>query len=86
MSKVLDREQMKQQVIQTSYDENVTVWCEKLSLWFSQHLGEECSLIQLVEETELSLGKVWLSILLGGFKIKRNDGDFYDLDNIFIEY
>jgi chromatin segregation and condensation protein Rec8/ScpA/Scc1 (kleisin family) len=83
---VLDREQMKQQVIQTSYDENVTVWCEKLSLWFSQHLGEECSLIQLVEETELSLGKVWLSILVGGFKIKRNDGDFYDLDNIFIEY
>ena len=81
---VLDSEQMRQQVFQTSYDENVTAWCEQISIWFSEHIGEECSLIRLVEETELSLGKVWLSLLLGGFKLKRSDGDFYDLDRISI--
>ena len=81
---VLDSEQMRQQVFQTSYDENVTAWCEKISAWFDEHLGEECSLVRLVEETELSLGKVWLSLLLGGFKLKRSDGDFYDLDRISI--
>ncbi len=81
---VLDREQMRQQVFQTSYDENVTAWCEQISAWFSEHIGEECSLVRLVEETELSLGKVWLSLLLGGFKLKRSDGDFYDLDRISI--
>ncbi len=81
---VLDREQMRQQVFQTSYDENVTAWCEQISIWFDEHLGEDCSLVQLVEETELSLGKVWLSLLLGKFKLKRSDGDFYDLDRISI--
>ena len=81
---VLDREQMRQQVFQTSYDENVTAWCEKISAWFERHIGEECSLVRLVEETELSLGQVWLSLLLGGFKLKRSDGDFYDLDRISI--
>jgi hypothetical protein len=81
---VLDSEQMRQQVFQTSYDENVTAWCEQISVWFAEHLGEECSLVRLVEETELSLGKVWLSLLLGRFKLKRSDGDFYDLDRISI--
>ena len=81
---VLDSEQMRQQVFQTSYDENVTAWCEQISIWFDEHLGEECSLIQLVEETELSLGKVWLSLLLGKFKLKRSDGDFYDPSSISI--
>ena len=81
---VLDSEQMRQQVFQTSYDENVTVWCEKISVWFDQHIGEECSLVRLVEETELSLGQVWLSLLLGGFKLKRSDGDFYDPSSISI--
>ena len=81
---VLDSEQMRQQVFQTSYDENVTAWCEQISIWFDEHLGEECSLIQLVEETELSLGKVWLSLLLGGFKLKRSDGDFYAPSSISI--
>ena len=81
---VLDREQMKQQVFQTSYDENVTAWCEQISVWFSEHIGEECSLVRLVEETELSLGQVWLSLLLGGFKLKRSDGDFYAPEHIAI--
>ncbi|GAB4540520.1 MAG: hypothetical protein Tsb0014_31810 [Pleurocapsa sp.] len=81
---VLDSEQMRQQVFQTSYDENVTAWCEQISAWFAEHIGEECSLIRLVKETELSLGKVWLSLLLGGFKLKRSDGDFYDLNRISI--
>ncbi len=81
---VLDSEQMRQQVFQTSYDENITAWCEQISIWFDEHLGEECSLIQLVEETELSLGKVWLSLLLGKFKLKRSDGDFYDPSSISI--
>ena len=81
---VLAREQMKQQVFQTSYDENVTAWCEKISVWFDEHIGEECSLVRLVEATELSLGKVWLSLLLGGFKLKRSDGDFYDPSSISI--
>ncbi|MEM7757116.1 MAG: hypothetical protein AAF298_03155 [Cyanobacteria bacterium P01_A01_bin.40] len=81
---VLDSEQMRQQVFQTSYDENVTAWCEKISIWFDEHIGEECSLVRLVEETELSLGKVWLSLLLGGFKLKRSDGDFYDPSSISI--
>ncbi len=77
-------QQMRQQVFQTSYDENVTAWCEKISIWFDEHIGEECSLVRLVEETELSLGQVWLSLLLGGFKLKRSDGDFYDSSSISI--
>ena len=81
---VLDSEQMRQQVFQTSYDENITAWCEQISIWFDEHLGEDCSLVQLVEETELSLGKVWLSLLLGKFKLKRSDGDFYDPSSISI--
>ncbi len=81
---VLDQEQIKQQIWQTSYDENVTAWCEQISLWFSEHLAAECSLIQLVEGTGLSLGQVWLSLLLGGFKLKRNSGEFYDPSSISI--
>ncbi len=81
---VLDQEQIKQQIWQTSYDENVTAWCDQISSWFSEHLAEECSLIQLVEGTGLSLGKVWLSLLLGGFKLKRNSGEFYDPSSISI--
>lgn len=81
---VLDSEQMRQQVFQTSYDENVTAWCEKIFAWFNEYIGEECSLVRLVEETKLSLGQVWLSLLLGGFKLKRSNGDFYDLDRILI--
>ncbi len=81
---VLDQEQIKQQIWQTSYDENVTAWCDQISSWFSEHLAEECSLIQLVEGTGLSLGKVWLSLLLGGFKLKRNSGEFYDPSSILI--
>ena len=81
---VLDQEQIKQQIWQTSYDENVTAWCDKISFWFSEHLVEECSLIQLLEGTGLSLGQVWLSLLLGGFKLKRNSGEFYDPSSISI--
>ncbi len=81
---VLDQEQIKQQIWQTSYEENVTAWCDQISLWFSEHLAAECSLIELVEGTGLSLGKVWLSLLLGGFKLKRNSGEFYDPSSILI--
>ncbi len=81
---VLDQEQIKQQIWQTTYDENVTAWIDKISLWFSEHSSEECSLIRLVEETELSLGQVWLSLLLGGFSFKRDSGEFYDPSNISI--
>ncbi len=35
---VLDQEQIKQQIWQTSYDENVTAWCDQISFWFSEHL------------------------------------------------
>ncbi len=81
---VLDQEQIKQQIWQTSYEENVTAWCDQISLWFSEHLAAECSLIELVEGTGLSLGQVWLSLLLGGFKLKRNSGEFYDPSSILI--
>ena len=81
---VLDQEQIKQQIWQTSYEENVTAWCDQISLWFSEYLAEECSLIELVEGTGLSLGQVWLSLLLGGFKLKRNSGEFYDPSSILI--
>ena len=63
-------------VEQLEYDENIAAWAEAVRGWMLGQQPEEVAFAELREGVGLSVVKVWLALLLGGFRL-RQAGGFY---------
>ncbi|HEY9828903.1 MAG TPA: hypothetical protein V6D19_26085 [Stenomitos sp.] len=60
-----------------SYDEDVMAWAEVVRSWLTRQGVESAAIAQLQEGTGLSLVRLWLAGLLGGFWLEQR-GEFYE--------
>jgi hypothetical protein len=63
------------------YDENVGEWANAIRGWMQRKGVESVSMMEIVEETELTTCKVWLSALLSDFELFQTK-DFYSFDGL----
>ena len=73
---MVDEMEAAQQAIAVAYDESVSVWVEQIRAWFEAH-PEAIEVRQLQAQLGWPLVQVWLGLLLGGFRLKSGDGEFY---------
>jgi hypothetical protein len=67
------------------YDEDIAAWAEAVRGWLKQQELESAAIVQLQDETELSLVKLWLAGLLGGLEMWHSGG-FYDAAGVAITF
>jgi hypothetical protein len=59
------------------YDENIAVWSDAIREWMQRQQAGEAGFAELRQGVGLSVVKVWLALLLGGFRL-RQSGGFYE--------
>jgi hypothetical protein len=67
------------------YDEDIAAWSAEIRGWLEQKQVQTAAIIQLQHETGLSLVRLWLAGLLGGFEMQQDQG-FYDADGVIVGY
>lgn len=72
----VDQETQKAAALAVAHDENIQAWVAAIAQWFEHH-PQPIPLLQLQQMLKWSLVKLWLSLLLGGFRLESKDGDFY---------
>ena len=78
IDQISDETSAKQKALEVAHDENISMWIEAIADWLEEHSREQpVSLITLYHGLEIPLVKVWLGLLIGGFKLEQR-GDFYD--------
>jgi hypothetical protein len=65
------------------YDEDIAAWADAIREWLKQQGLESAAIVQLQHETGLSLVKLWLAGLLGGFGLEQSGG-FYDAVGVLV--
>jgi len=81
-------------VLEVAHHEDISTWARAISCYFALQQVESISLFELVQSVQVSIAgendrgsplvKVWLALLLGGFKLEQH-GEFYDYpDKIFV--
>ena len=85
----------KASVLDVAHYEDISSWARAISCYFTLQQVESISLFKLVESIPLSLdrekasgsplSKIWLALLLGGFKLEQH-GEFYDYPNEILVY
>jgi chromatin segregation and condensation protein Rec8/ScpA/Scc1 (kleisin family) len=58
------------------YDESVSDWILVIRAWLNSIELEQADLLEIIRGTAMSPARVWMALLLGGFKLE-NQGDFY---------
>ena len=70
-------EDVGEELEQLAYDENIAAWAEAIRGWMlERQKADEVAFAELREGVGLSVVKVWLALLLGGFRL-RQAGGFY---------
>ena len=69
-------EGQKQEPLSLAHNENVSHWQAAISLALKNETSS-ISVWALTELTQLPLVEVWLGLLLGGFQLVQDPGDFY---------
>jgi hypothetical protein len=67
------------------YNEDIAAWAEAVRGWLQQNGLESAAIFQLQDETGLSVVKLWLAGLLGGFEMEQRGG-FYDAVGVEIAF
>ncbi|MCG9890841.1 MAG: hypothetical protein MH252_07185 [Thermosynechococcaceae cyanobacterium MS004] len=65
------------------YDEDIAAWAEAVRVWLKRQGLESAAIAQLQQGTGLTLVKLWLAGLLGGFGL-RQSGGFYDVESVVV--
>jgi len=88
-----NEEVTKKQALSIAYDENISAWEQAIAQWLEemdkQSGGQETLLCHLQLELaqrdqSLTPIKVWLALLLGGYKLEQR-GNFYNVDTIWVK-
>jgi hypothetical protein len=68
-----------------SHSEDVNAWADAIAQWWAARSGNKpVSLIELQHELKLPLVEIWLGLLLGNRFELEQQGDFYDLETVWI--
>jgi hypothetical protein len=65
------------------YDEDVGAWAAIVRGWMEIKGVDAIGFLELWDEVGLSVVKVWLALLLGGFEL-RQSGGFYEMEGVAI--
>ncbi len=76
-------EETKRSALSVAHDENVSFWITTIHRWLQSQDKQKVSLIELTNNTNLSLVKVWLALLLGNYILEPED-DFYSEGKIWV--
>ncbi|WP_204138946.1 hypothetical protein [Halomicronema sp. CCY15110] len=79
--KMLDEVELAEQkiaAIAVAHEERIEDWVAEIHAWFNQH-PQPISLLDLQQALNWPLIQLWLSLLLGGFKLEAIDSSFYSL-------
>jgi hypothetical protein len=71
-------------MLELEHDEDVGAWAAIVRGWMVSVGVDSVSISEVVNSTQLSAVKVWLSALLSDFELQRKskkDKDFYDIEN-----
>jgi hypothetical protein len=63
------------------YDENIGEWAKAIAQWMQSREVKSASIMEVVEETKLTICKVWLSGLLSDLELHQTK-DFYSFDGL----
>jgi hypothetical protein len=80
-------EELENAIAGLEYDENIAAWSNAIRLWMELKGVESISISEVVNNTQLSAVKVWLSALLSDFELERissKDKDFYDAEQLIL--
>ena len=72
----VDQETQKIEALSVAHEESVQAWVAAIAEWFKHH-PQPISLLQLQKILQWSLVKLWLSLLLGGFRLETMNDEFY---------
>lgn len=72
----VDQETQKAAVLSVAHEESVQAWVATIAQWFEDH-PQPIPLLQLQKILKWSLVQLWLSLLLGGFRLEAADDNFY---------
>lgn len=72
----LDETAAKEKALLVAHEEDISQWREQIQVWL-QDQPSAVSLARIQQGTGLSIVKIWLAALLGGFKLERRSEDFY---------
>ncbi|NJL49372.1 MAG: hypothetical protein HC929_20410 [Leptolyngbyaceae cyanobacterium SM2_5_2] len=77
--KMLDQVELDEQkatALAVAHEENIQAWVAELAQWFERY-PDPIPLLQLRQSLGWPLVQLWLSLLLGGFKLETTDQYFY---------
>lgn len=66
-------------IAQQGYDEDIAAWAMAIRGWMERQQVEEVAFANLREGVGLSVVKVWLALLLGGFRLRQSGGFYGDV-------
>lgn len=72
----VEAEDQKVAILAIAHEERVQEWVSEINQWFEQH-PEPIELMQFQRQLQWPLVQLWLSLLLGGFRLEPIDSDFY---------
>jgi len=83
---VLDwlEQEEKEQALSVAHDENVSEWVQRIRIWLETHYLD-ARFSQLArdlqyQDAHMNRVAVWLGLLLGGFVLEQDEGNFYAKD------
>ena len=72
----LEAEDQKVATLEIAHEERVQEWVSEINQWFEQH-PEPIELLQFQRQLQWPLVQLWLSLLLGEFRLEAIETDFY---------
>ena len=72
----VDLETQKAAALSVAHDESIEDWVSAIAAWFEHH-PQQIPLVQLQQQMRWPLVQLWLSLLLGGFRLETMDNCFY---------
>ncbi len=78
MLEQVELETQKAAALSVAHEESIEAWVGAIAAWFEQH-PQPISLVQLRQQMGWPLVQLWLSLLLGGFRLEANDDQFYSV-------
>lgn len=79
-----EAQQAKQAALTLAYDENVSAWAAAIAQWMQQQSVATAPLLDIQRGTRLPLIKVWLALLLSGYRLEQRGG-FYQTEQVWVE-
>ena len=78
----VELETQKATALAVAHEERIEEWVAEIQTWFQQH-PQPISLLELRQNLNWPLVKLWLSLLLGGFQLEATGQTFYS-SQIFV--